>query len=514
MLLWSSSPAPFRVTAESSFTQANISSGQKHHTRKFLEGQEQMRSRFSSLLASAALAMVVIGCGGGSGSKGPNPNPSPGTVEPPPQGITAVNHVVILLQENRSFDHYFGQMTAYRQANAIPINGSPASINDESTGTFSNLSPVTGASIAPYHTGSVCTEDLTPDWTPSHINFNRTNPAAASSSSPMDGFVAMAARISQAAAGLGIHLADQDGHRVMGFFDSNDLNYYYFMASQFAMDDQFFAPAPTNTPGTRHFLFAGTSQGFVHEVSAGTLTAKTIFQELDSAGVSWKIYSADSSNATFLKDFAYFSQPGIAAHVFPMTQYFADASAGNLPSVSMIEPGLHDGLSEHTSNYDPAHPQLGEPPINVQVGAQFASKVINAVMQGPSWSDSVVFFAEDEGGGLFDHVPPLSVPNPDGITPRDLVPGDTPGDFTITGSRVPNIVISPFSKKNFVSHTPMDYTSYLRFIEARWSLPTLTARDAAMPDMTEFFDFTNKPWATPPTPPAQNMSGACDFTKQ
>lgn len=76
------------------------------------------------------------------------------------------------------------------------------------------------------------------------------------------------------------------------------------------------------------------------------------------------------------------------------------------------------------------------------------------------------------------------------------------------------MVISPFAKKNYVSHTPMDYTAYLRFIETRWSLSTLTARDAAMPDMTEFFDFTNTPWATPPSPPAQNMSGVCDFTKE
>ena len=180
-----------------------------------------MASKSKSLLACILFTVVVAGCGGVSGSKGQNP----GTVSPQPAGITAVNHVVILLQENRSFDHYFGQMTAYRQANGFPINGSPATIDDESTGAFSNVSPATGASIAPYHTGSVCTEDLTPDWEPSHINFNRQNPAAASSSSPMDGFVAIAFNISKVAAGLGIHMADQDGHRVMGFFDSNDLNY-------------------------------------------------------------------------------------------------------------------------------------------------------------------------------------------------------------------------------------------------------------------------------------------------
>jgi phospholipase C len=470
-----------------------------------------MASGLSSLFVGVFFAILITGCGGVSGNKGQNP----GMPEPQPAGITAVNHVIILLQENRSFDHYFGQMTAYRQANGIPINGSPASIDDESTGTFSNVSPATGAAIAPYHTGSVCTEDLTPDWTETHINFNRQNPAAASSSSPMDGFVSLAFGISQSAAKIGIHMADPDGHRAMGFFDANDLNYYYFMASQFAIDDKFFAPVPSNTPATRHFLFAATSQGFVHNgPGPGSLTAKTIFQELDSAGVSWKIYSADTSMVTFLQDFAYFNQPGVRAHVVGMAQYFADASAGQLPGVAFIEPGLHDGLSEHTSNFDPSKPQLGEPAINVQVGAQFASRVIDAVMQGPAWTDSVIFFAEDEGGGLFDHVPPLSVPNPDGIMPVDLQPKDVPGDFTITGARVLNIVISPFTKKNFVSHTPMDYTAYLRFIEARWNLPTLTARDASMPDMTEFFDFTGKPWATPPSPPVQNMSGVCDFTKE
>ncbi|HEY4678675.1 MAG TPA: alkaline phosphatase family protein [Candidatus Angelobacter sp.] len=469
-----------------------------------------MTFRFSTLLACTAFAMLLIGCGGVSGKGKPSPTPGP-----PPAGITAVNHVVMLIQENRSFDHYFGQMTAYRKANGIPINGSPATIEDESAGAFSNVSPATGAVIAPYHTGSVCTEDLTPDWQPSHINFNRQNPAAAPTNSPMDGFVAIAFNISKVAAGLGIHMTDQDGHRVMGFFDSNDLNYYYFMASQFAIDDHFFAPIPSDTPANRHFLFAATSQGFVHNgPGPGTLTAKTIFEELDAAKVTWKIYSADTSMFTFLTDFAYFNKPGVASHVAPMAQYFADAAAGKLPGVSFIEPGLHDGLSEHPSNFHADNPALGEPTINIQVGAQFASSVINAVMQGPSWSDTVLFFAHDEGGGTFDHVPPLSVPSPDGIKPLDLLSIDAPGDFTITASRVPNMVISPFTKKNFVSHTPMDYTAYLRFIEARWSLPTLTARDASMPDMTEFFDFTGKPWATPPTPPAQNMSGACDFSRE
>jgi phospholipase C len=85
----------------------------------------------------------------------------------------------------------------------------------------------------------------------------------------------------------------------------------------------------------------------------------------------------------------------------------------------------------------------------------------------------------------------------------------------MTGFRVPMMVISPFAKKNFVSKTPMDYTAILKFVETRWSLPNLTLRDVSMPDMTEFFDFANVPWATPPTPPPQTQVGTpCDFSKQ
>src|SRR6185437_1969551 len=90
-------------------------------------------------------------------------------------------------------------------------------------------------------------------------------------------------------------------------------------------------------------------------------------------------------------------------------------------------------------------------------------------------------------------------------------PNDFVADFTKSGFRVPLIVISPFSKKNFVSHTPMDFTAALKLIETRFGLQSLTARDAAMPDMTEFFDFTTAtgPWATPPTPPQQTNTLPC-----
>ena len=313
--------------------------------------------------------------------------------------------------------------------------------------------------IAPYHSGSVCTEDLTPDWTETHKTFNRQNPAAAGPNSPMDGFVALAYARGLYATSLGVHMADQNGHRAIGFFDASDLNYYYFIASQFGMSDNMFGPVPTETPTARAYSYAATSQGFLHDIAPGTLTAKTIFESLDQKGISWKLYAAEGPSAAFLKEFAYFNKPGVSAHIASVDQYRSDAQAGTLPNVAFIETGLHIGISEHTSNFDPAHPELGMVPINVQTGQAWAGGLINALLTSPNWKDSVMFFVYDESGGLFDHVPPLAVVSPDGVKPVDFRPNDVPGDFTITGGRVPNAVISPFSKKNYVSHTAADYTA-------------------------------------------------------
>ena len=131
------------------------------------------------------------------------------------------------------------------------------------------------------------------------------------------------------------------------------------------------------------------------------------------------------------------------------------------------------------------------------------------------------FFTYDEFGGLYDHVSPQPAVSPDGIKPVDLLPGDpcttTTGptcDFVYTGYRVPLIVVSPYTKKNYVSHSVADTTAILKLIETRFTVPALTKRDAAQIDMTEFFDFSNPVWMTPPSNiPSQNTNGACYLNK-
>ena len=198
-----------------------------------------------------------------------------------------------------------------------------------------------------------------------------------------------------------------------------------------------------------------------------------------------------------------------AQNIAPISQYFTDLQNSTLPQVALIEPATDAGLDEHPSDLD-------SQPSNVQSGAQYVSTLINGLMQSASWKDSVFILTFDEGGGFFDHVSPQPAVNPDGITPKDLQPGDVctnssgpTCNFTYTGYRVPLIVVSPFAKKNYVSHTTTDYTAILKLIETRFNVPALTQRDAAQIDMTEFFDFTNPPWKTPPQPPNQSTTGAC-----
>jgi phospholipase C len=501
-------------------------------------------------LAASLALMVLSGCQGITG-------------DPPSTGGTlqSVNHVIFMLQENRSFDHYFGKMTAYRAANGIP-----GTVDDLDSGRFSN------SGIAPYHSGSVCMENLSPDWSEMRHQLNIRNPSGVipgdPKTMPMDGFV----RIAAAMAAFDGFL-DTAGRRTMSYYTEHELNYYYFMAANFAMSDAFHSPVPTNTTNNRIFGMGATSQGTVHDPDGvencpgerTQISSKPIFQVLSEHNISWKIYITDlhlgcdpkngefplacAVRSTYLQFFTYIHgsslhppvkgpNPEVLKHMAPLdcsgatprvrahppytcpagvTDYFTDVAQGTLPAVAFIESGGVSGRDEHPSGKDISVTPPIQRVVNLQHGAHLVSLIINALMTSPSWKDSAFFWATDEGGGAFDHVPPMAVPNPDGIKPilcldKDVSVG---GDFNISGYRVPNFIVSPFAKKNYVSHTPMDYTAWLKFVETRWNLPSLTQRDASMPDMQEFFDFAGVPWATPPTPPKQITTGTpCDFSKE
>ncbi|MBV9342149.1 MAG: hypothetical protein JO159_14850 [Acidobacteria bacterium] len=432
------------------------------------------------------------------------------------QNISAINHIIVFLQENRSMDHYFGHLPAYWQVHGFPqaTNGTTF---DAEPSTVSNVDPA-GNNVSPYNLQTACTENPSPSWNESHVDRNRLNPTDPANA-PMDGFVQTAAGDARA-----VGFYDVLGHRTMGYFvGDNQLNYYYFMASSFATSDSWFSPVFTRTDPNRMYLYAATSAGHVYPLSSGQLSNQTIFQLLDQAGISWKIYiHPDASGCTSpscLFPYSYFSQFTYSQTVLNNTpsrfastiQLMNDMQNGTLPQVAFIEPAGYVGLDEHPTIVDTGG-------ASVQAGAGYVAGIANGLMSSQSWKDSVLIFSYDEGGGFYDHVPPHAVTPPDAITfPTDLHSGDLCSgnnssaacSFGITGLRVPLIVISPFTRRNYVSHTFMDYTAILKLIETRFNLPSLTARDGAQADMTEFFDFTNVPWSTPPTPPAQVQNMAC-----
>jgi phospholipase C len=408
------------------------------------------------------------------------------------------------MQENRSFDHYFGALNVYKAKQTPPLpqdvdtwtSGTDKTPTNVSTPSYDPNTGQPGPPIKAFHMQSACSENLTPSWNETHRIWNLFRVPGAF---PMNGnaFVEGKFAHDEFVAGLP-NFTDFTGKRAMGFYDDTDLPFYYFMAANFATSDRWFSPAPTRTHPNRFYWMAATSQGIISPPDH-QITAKTIFEVMDNNHISWKIYTTDGH--TYFSYFTYFNAHH--ANVVPLSQYFSDVQNGTLPQVAYIETGIEingtssSGVDEH-------------PKSNIQVGAQFAARVINALMKSPSWKDTVFIETFDEGGGLYDHVPPMPVPSPDGIPPL-LPPNSQPGDFTLTGFRVPMIVISPFSKKNFVSHTPMDATAALKLIETRFKLPSLTARDAAMPDMSEFFDFSTStgPWGTPPVPPSQPANMPC-----
>ena len=484
--------------------------------------------------------------------------------------VWPINHIIFMVQENHSLDNYFGAMRGYWAANGIPDQSfdglpqfnptsgipplyGPAPSNptcdpNATQGLPFNDCVVDSNSpiITSFHFITHCVEDPAGQWDPAHYSLDWANPYIdPSDNPPMNGYASVMAHGSKTTHNGPNHgpYYDTIGMRVLGYYDWTDLNYYYFMATQFATSDRFFSPVMTNTQSNREYLVAATSQGELRRIGSRKedkeLTATTIYQLLDTAGISWKIYVDPqytpcnppyetsclvTYDDVYLKNFAWgyhalqygvnlgtIGPPGACGS--SPCDFENELANGTLPQIVQIEPASPASLDEHPTEFD-------EYPVDNQAGARYVEGLVNELMQSSAWPSSAFFLTFDEDGGFFDHVPPQPTVSPDGIAPVDLYPGDVcygqqgPAcDFTWTGSRVPLIVISPFTKQNYVSHTVEDLTAILKFIETRFALPALTKRDAAQPVMTEYFNFANPPWLTPPTPPEQVVDSNCYLDK-
>ena len=398
-----------------------------------------------------------------------------------PPGLQKINHFVFIMQENRSFDHYFAQ---YPGAEGAPPG---VCLPD----------PAGGPCISLYHDANVVNRGGPHNW---------ANALADLDTGKMDGFLAQ----SYATFKPGVNCKPPapncspgtDPRDVMGYKDQTDISNYWSWAKLYVLQDRMFESITSYSLPAHLYMLAAQSGGYIG--TGQTYPTQYSFTEitelLTSGKIDWKYYVASGnspgqdegdSQEQAPDKYSYwnplpafpsvFNDPNQKSRLVEAAQFSTDAQSGMLPQVSWVIPS--GTLSEH-------------PPNSTALGMQYVTNLVNAVMQGPNWKDTAIFLCWDDWGGFFDHVRPPQV------------------DQYGLGLRVPGIVISPYARQSYVDHKTYSFESWLRIVEERFGVVPMTARDNAANDMFDAFDFSQNPRApivlsttgSPYPPAAQPLS--------
>ena len=360
---------------------------------------------------------------------------------------TPIKHFITLMQENHSFDNYFG---TYSGADGIPPGTCiPWDPEDPETGC-----------VEPFPIGDRAIVDLGHSLTTFEAQYN---------DGAMDGFLKV--------------FADQEdtGDLPAGYYDDNDLPYYWNIADEYVLFDRFFTSAKGGSVPNHFFWVTGTPgnpdadtllpDGFDH--------VPTIFDQLEAAGISWKFYVQNyDPTITFrnpelgdrgaqivwvpiLNYNRFLDDPALFNKIVPFDDFFTDLENGTLPEVSYMVPS---GASEH-------------PPGSIQAGERFVQSIITALMRSSVWDKAAFTWTYDDWGGWYDHVTPPQI------------------DKWGYGFRAPSLLVSAYAKQGYVDSTELDFTSLLKFIEVNWGLEPLAARDESANSIHSAFDFDQPPRA-------------------
>lgn len=383
--------------------------------------------------------------------------------------LTQINHIVVLMLENRSFDHMLGFL--YSDSG----NKSPAGqLFEGLTGAESN--PDAGGKAVPVFKIKATDSNayFMPGADPGE-GYNATNSQLfGSNQAPVPPAATNSGFVTNYAYTLGWQSKEKGwsilpgtvARDIMGMFTPAMLPVLSGLARGFAVCDQWFSSAPTETLPNRAFVCAGTSQGHMDDKTK-TYTAPSIFGLLTANKLDWRIYGYNAEPLTRL-DFPDTTNAP-EAHFGLFTDFQAAAAAGTLPPYTFLEPSWEaTGNSQHP-NYD------------VALGEQLIHDVYYALRNGPGWNQTLLIITYDEHGGCYDHVAP-----PTNAIPPDKDAGEYGFDFKRFGLRVPTVLVSPLIPPGTVfrvapNSMPLDHTSILKTVEQRWGLPALTARDAAAP---------------------------------
>jgi len=398
--------------------------------------QESLSRRhfLTGLAAAAATRSLSLGT--------PWPMQSAGEILPIP-AASGIEHVVLVMMENRSFDHFLGWLPG---ANARQVGLSYPDFTGQLQPTH-HLTDFQGCAF----------QDPDHSYEGGRIEYD---------DGKCDGWLRV-----------------NDVYSI-GYYRQGDLAFLGSAAPRWTVCDNYFAAILAETFPNRFYQHAGQTDR-LHNASTQSVLP-TIWDRLQNAGLNGKYYFGDTPflalwGAKYL---------GISR---PFPEFLADCATGNLPQVSFIDPRFQDE-SSGTSNDDHPH-------ADIRNGEVFLNQVYGAVTNSPNWPSTVLFINFDEWGGFFDHVPPPTAP----IPLADQLAGNQDGRL---GFRTPALLISPWSRRGYVSHLQFDHTSLLKLIEWRWGLPPLTVRDATANNLAAALDFANPNHAAPQFPAPAGPFGA------
>jgi phospholipase C len=382
--------------------------------------------------------------------------------------LASVNHVVVLMLENRSFDHMLGYLYPGKQTpSGQPFEG----LTGTESNPGSNGQPVTVFQIEPSTANAYLMPGADPGEGYMATNdqlYGRNSTPASGTAATCQGFVANYAYTlgwQSKSTGWSIVPGTVEGD-IMGCFTPGTLPVLSALAKGYAVCDQWFASVPTETLPNRAFVCAATSQGHMDD-KTHTFTSPTIFGQLDAAGQGWAVYGYDKEPLT-KNTFTEISTAS-ASHFGVFTGFQAAAAAGTLPAYTFLEPRWGSSGNSQHPNYD------------VALGEKLIHDVYEALRSGPGWAQTLLIITYDEHGGCFDHVPP-----PWGAAPPDSTVGEFSFGFDRFGVRVPTVLVSPLIAAGTVfrvpaGSTPLDHTSIMKTVQQRWNMGSLTARDKAAP---------------------------------
>jgi phospholipase C len=457
-----------------------------------------MKNKLGSVLSLSVIAVLLVACSGNTTIT----TPSKPTAVPPQLAMARekVKHIVIIMQENRSFDHYFG---TYPGADGIPMqNGIP---------TVCANDPVTGQCIKPFHD-------------PSDINYGGPHGSTAAvtdiNSGKMDGFVqsVMEGRRNYCSnpktPGC---TSGKQGPDVMSWHDAREIPNYWAYAQNFVLQDRMFEPSASWSLPAHLFLVSGWSARCTDPNDPMSCTSNIIHPNqsiiigrtmeeyawtdltylLHKSNISWGYFltqgvEPDCANDQMfcdkqplrldvpsvmnpLPNFATVHEDNQLDNIRPTSEFHASLNDGTLPAISWIIPEY--GVSDH-------------PMSSIHAGQDYVTGLINTIMQSPEWNSTVIFLAWDDWGGFYDHVVPPTV------------------DINGYGLRVPALVISPYAKKGTIDHQTLSFDAYLKFIEDIFldgqrldpqtdrrpdSRPTVRENSPLLGDLLNDLDFSQEP---------------------